>query len=339
MRLSLIALSIAATVAAPATSMAQTRKAAAMAPVPATAALSWRGPTAEQQAEIAALRKEVERTTQNLSEAKQEDDKYSGGLIKSQIQTRIETMRNTIALLEHRIRALETGARFVPMDVVATNTDPTVVQSMEKDIASSKEKIAETAAQSARYSGGLIKAQLDSTRATLEQTLAMLEQRYLMAKYGMTYVAAPAGQDARRAAATPVSTVSTVEKKPVASEPALADTIMIVNLLAKRQVKQKYDEMIVLDMDVSASGLDRPARAIKGVLKVTDLFGDEKVRINWDFDNVVTPGSVVRERGNGLKYNQFRDQDRWLAATEQQNMKVVFTVKSILYEDGTRKDF
>jgi hypothetical protein len=337
MRQILIAIAIAATLGGPAPSMAQTRKPAATAPAPATAAASWRGPTAEQQAEIAALRKEVERTTQSLREAKQEDDKYSGGLIKSQIQLRMEIMRNTIALLEHRIRALETGARFVQMEVATINTDATVLQAMEKDIASSKDKIAETASQSARYSGGLIKAQLDSTRATQEQTLAMLEQRYVMAKYGITYVAAPAGQDARRAAAA--APVSTAEEKPAASEPAVADTIMTVNLLAKRQVKQKYDEMIVLDMDVSASGLDRPARAIKGVLKVTDLFGDVKVRINWDFDNPVAPGGVVRERGNGLNYNQFRDQDRWLAATEQQNMKVVFTVKSILYEDGTRRDF
>lgn len=337
MRHSLLALAIAVTVVVPVTSIAQARKSATPTPAPTAAAPAWRGPSPEQQSEIAALRAEVQRTLQNLAEAKQEDAKYSGGLIKSQIQMRMETMRNTLVLLEHRIRALETGARFVPLDVATTSTDATIIQSLERDIASSKEKIAETAAQSARYTGGLIKAQIDSTRATQEQTLAMLEQRYLMAKYGMTFPTAPAGHEARRATAVPSPLAA--EKKPVATEPVLADTIMAVNLISKRLVKQKYEEMIVLDMDVTASGLDRPARAIKGVLKVTDLFGDEKVRINWDFDNPVAPGGVVRERGNGLKYNQFRDQDRWLSATEQQNMKVIFTVKSILYEDGTRRDF
>jgi hypothetical protein len=317
--------------------IAQVRKPGGSAPtaIPGGAAPQWRGPSPEQQAELLALRKEVDRIGQEVGAAKQQDDKYSGGLIKAQIQSRIEIMRSTLALLEHRIAALETGARFVPKEVGGVPpADATTLQSLETEIVASKERIAGTTAQSDRYIGGLIKAQIDSTRATQEQTLAMLEQRYLMAKYGMTHVAARPSTEVRTSSTTTVG-----EKKPAIKEPSLAETILTINLLSKRRVKQKYDEMLILDMDVTAAGLDRPARAIKGVLKVTDLFGDEKVLINWDFDNSLAPGGTVRERDKGLKYNQFRDQDRWLDSTEQQNMKVTFTVKSILYEDGSRRDF
>lgn len=302
----------------------------------------WRGPTPEQQAAIADMKRDVERITQQVTEAKVEDDKLIGGLVKAQIHLRIEIMRNTVALLEYRIKALETGARLVPVDVASVPPDPVVAESLERDIVAAKDKIAASKTQSDRYSGGLIKAQIDSTTATQEGTLAMLEQRQLMAKYGLTRTTLPSEQDlAQRKVGGGASALpaASSEKRAAATPPALADTILTVTLLSKRRIKQKYDEMIILDMDVAADGLDRPARAIKGMLKVTDLFGESRMNINWDFDSPVAPGGVIQQRDKGITYNQFNDRSRWLDSTEQQNMKVIFTVKSILYDDGTRRDF
>lgn len=312
-------------------------------PAKSESAPTWRGPSPEQQAAIADIKRDIEHINQQLAEAKLDDDKLAGGLVKAQIHLRMEIMRNTEALLEHRIKAMETGAKFVPVEVASAPPDPVAVESLERDIAATKDKIAASKAQSDRYSGGLIKAQIDSTRATQEGTLAMLEQRQLMAKYGLTRTTLPSEQDlAQRKGAGGSSNAAPAtgtEKKAATTAPALADTILTVNLLSKRRIKQKYDEMIILDMDVTADGLDRPARAIKGALKVTDLFGEARMNINWDFDNPVALGGVIRERDKGVKYNQFNDGSRWLDSTEQQNLKVIFTVKSILYEDGTRRDF
>lgn len=298
----------------------------------------WRGPTPEQQAAITDMKRDIGRIQQQLAEAKTEDDKLAGGLVKAQIALRMEIMRNTVALLEYRIKALETGAKFVPVEVASQPPDPVVVESIERDIAATKDKITASKAQSDRYTGGLIKAQIDSTTATQEGTLAMLEQRQLMAKYGLTRTTLPSEGDLAQRKGGSDSSPSG-DKKAVASAPALADTILTVNLLSKRRIKQKYDEMMILDMDITASGLDRPARAIKGVLKVTDLFGKPRMEINWDFDQPVAPGGVIQERDKGTKYSQFSDSSRWLDRTEQQNMKVLFTVKNILYEDGSRRDF
>lgn len=308
-------------------------------PSPQTASV-WRGPTAEQQAQIVEMKREIERFYQQLSEAKTEDEKLTGGLIKAQIGMRIEIVRNTISLLEHRIKAVETGAKFVPMEIAGSSPDASLVESIERDISATKERLADSRANSERYSGGLIKAQIESTIATQNQTLAMLEQRQLMAKYGLARTTLPSEHDlAHRKSSGVDMSGAGAERKKVSPMAAPGDGIVTVDLLSKERVKQKYDEMIVLNMNATAAGLDRPARAIKGTLKVTDLFGEIRMSIGWSFDNPIVPGGVIQERGTGVKYNQFNDASRWLDSTDQQNMRVVFTVKSILYEDGTRRDF
>lgn len=320
---------------APATGSASAAKAptAQSAPV-------WRGPSAEQQAQIVEMKREIERFNQQLAEAKAEDEKLAGGLVKAQIALRMEIVRNTISLLEHRIKAIETGAKFVPVEVAGSTPDASMMESMERDIAATKERMADNKAKSERYSGGLIKAQIESTIATQAQTLAMLEQRQLMAKYGLSRTTLPTEQDlAQKKSSGADAGSAMVERKKVAPVAGPGDGIITVELLSKERVKQKYDEMIVLNMNATAVGLDRPARAIKGTLKVTDLFGETKMSIGWSFDNPIAPGGVIQERGTGVKYNQFNDGSRWLDSTEQQNMRVVFTVKSILYEDGARRDF
>lgn len=320
---------------APATGNAPAAKAPPVQSVPI-----WRGPSAEQQAQIVEMKREIERFNQQLAEAKAEDEKLAGGLIKAQIALRMEIVRNTISLLEHRIKAIEAGAKFVPVEVAGSTPDASVVESMERDIAATKERMADNKAKSERYSGGLIKAQIESTIATQAQTLAMLEQRQLMAKYGLARTTLPTEQDlAQRKSFGADAGSAVVERKRVAPVAGPGDGIITVELLSKERVKQKYDEMIVLNMNATAVGLDRPARAIKGTLKVTDLFGETRMSIGWSFDNPIAPGGVIQERGTGVKYNQFNDGSRWLDSTEQQNMRVVFTVKSILYEDGARRDF
>ena len=89
----------------------------------------------------------------------------------------------------------------------------------------------------------------------------------------------------------------------------------------------------------TATGLDKPARAIKGTLNLQDLFGETKMRIAWTINDPINPGMATIEKGRGFEFNQFRDIHRWVRATDQKDMQATFSVKSILYEDGSRKDF
>jgi hypothetical protein len=89
---------------------------------------------------------------------------------------------------------------------------------------------------------------------------------------------------------------------------------------------------------VDLSKPDKPARAIKGVLHLQDLFGESKMKLNWSIDKQLEPGAIITEKGTGFKFNQFMSEHQWVRATDVDNMTVRFTVQSILYIDGTRKD-
>jgi len=115
--------------------------------------------------------------------------------------------------------------------------------------------------------------------------------------------------------------------------------VVEVKILKKRFAEQEYQEYIFFDLEFSATGLDKPARAIKGTLNLADLFGEVKMRVSWSVDDPLQPGGTVTERGTGFKYNQFMDDHRWVRATSQNDMTATCRVESILYQDGTRRDF
>ena len=112
-----------------------------------------------------------------------------------------------------------------------------------------------------------------------------------------------------------------------------------MKLLSKRFAEQNYQEFIWFDIEFTANGLDKPARAIKGILNLQDLFGEPKMRFNWTIDEPIKQGETIVERGTGFKYNQFIDSHQWVRATDLENMTASFAVKSILYQDGSRRDF
>ena len=245
---------------------------------------AFSGPTATQQAIIAAAREDLAATQREIGDAEAEGEKLTGGLIKVLIEARIETLRLTAAMLKQRIAALETGAVLAPVKIPSTAPDPDLAASLKQEIDAQEAKIAKTKSDADQYSGGLIRVQLLAAEATQAQTLAMLEQRYLSAKYGLTI--SPRPEEAAKGSTTLASQKagdSHREKPP-------QDSILDVSLVSKRLIDQNYGKFLVLDMDITANGLDRPARSIKGLLIFTDLFDEPKIKIEWTIDEPVEPG-------------------------------------------------
>jgi hypothetical protein len=147
--------------------------------------------TEQELAEVNALNTELTSISSDINSAQDEYDKYSGGLIKSLISVRLETIKTTKALIEQRIKALEYGA---PITISLTSMSPQPDKSAEvsEEIRLLEEEIGFAKKDADRYSGGLILAMKQSTIATQEQTLAMLKQKYLNFKYGISTQAAPA---------------------------------------------------------------------------------------------------------------------------------------------------
>ncbi|MEJ2082072.1 MAG: hypothetical protein P8Y94_07830 [Acidobacteriota bacterium] len=280
---------------------------------------------------IASLRDELNTVEKEIHAAQAEDAKYAGGLVKSLIRIRLELLKTSQELIRQRIHSLETGAP-VTITVAASKPDQELANRLKAELLVQKKKVDEAKAYSDRYSGGLVKAMAESNVATASTTLAMIDQRRLIAEYGLGFPALP----------TPDSAASPPRSAPIPTDDNagnIQDEIVTARLLKKRFAKQDYQDYIFFDIEFNAQGLDKPARAIKGVLHLQDLFGEARMHVRWTIDEPIQPGQTFEERGTGFEYNQFTDSHQWVRATDIENMTASFTVESILYADGSRHDF
>jgi hypothetical protein len=295
-----------------------------------------RGPSAEDKARIDALQAEL-KTLRSEIAAAQQASASQGGLLKALADVRVEHLRTTETLIQQRIHALESGAK-VTVAVSASSADPKLAESLAQEI-TERQKELEKARLEAASSGGLIGVMKQMTVATQEQTLAMLESRRLAAKYGLPTIVPPSSPVPLEAGTSSRAEAPRRQQAARNAEEKLRSEILSVKLLRKQFSKSDYRDFVAFDIQYSATGLDKPARAIKGVLNLKDLFGESKMRLNWTIDEPIAPGKQLIERGSGFEFNQFKSEHQWVRSMELENMTATFDVQSILYTDGTRRDF
>jgi hypothetical protein len=135
------------------------------------------------------------------------------------------------------------------------------------------------------------------------------------------------------------------EGKPAASAPADAAARVLTVVVSNKRFDPsnarsgKYEDNIWWDAEYTATGLSKPARSIKGVLKFCDLFGDPRFQVRVTIDDPIKPNAKANAQGVGIEYNQFLDTHKWLRSTELSNMTFKFDVETVLYEDGTSERF
>lgn len=304
----------------------------------------------ESQAQVQALRAELESTKKEVSAAEAQRARQSGGLLDTLVAIRLEILKTNAALIEQRIHAIESGAK-VTVEIVATKVDLERAKQLEAELAKQELKVSEAERKASASSGGLIGAMAMMSTATERNTLAILRQQYLVARFGLGPLplgAAPPtimvpGQPATRAVAEGVSGLEVPSAQTAATPTAgeskeLREQILEVTLLRKRYVKQGYSDFVSFDITFNATGLDKPARAVKGVMLFTDLFGEEKFGLRWTLEKPIAPGASYTEVGSGFDYNKFMDSHQWVRHTAMEDMKVKFRVDHILYQDGTKRD-
>lgn len=284
--------------------------------------------SAEDAALVQLLRTEQLDVRKEIDTVEVEAANYSGGLILSLLSVRLEILKTTDALISQRIVALESGAP-VNLVIPITEIDEKRASELSEQIVAARKEIVAAQAEADRYSGGLIQAVALSTVATMGQSIAMLEQERLVAKYGL--------QSPRNVDISASEQPAAVSDAPIRSE-NLRDGIISVRLLRKEYSEQDYQEYIFFDIELIANGLDKPTRAIKGKMKFQDLFGETKLSVGWTVDVPMSVGDAVTEKGMGFEYNQFIDSHQWVKNTRVEDMKAIFSVESIIYEDGSRRD-
>lgn len=295
--------------------------------------------SAEEQAQVQALRTELDATQKEVSATELQNAKFSGGLVKAQMAWRLETLKTNEALLQQRIHAIESGAK-VTVETVATKADPDRAKMLQEEMTKQELKVSEADAKASLYSGGLAGTMAVIGAATERNSLALLRQQYLVAKYGLaspqlaassTHATLPGSETAPRGGSP--------ESAPILADKDLSEQILEAKLLQKKYAKQDYQDYVFFDVAFNPSGLDKPARAIKGVLILTDLFGEQKFAVNWTIEKPVMPGTEHVEKGYGFRFNQFIESHQWARNTDKDNMKLKYRVNSILYQDGSTRTF
>ena len=130
-----------------------------------------------------ALRDEIAQVHKQIGETEQESSRYSGGLVKALIESRLQTLKQTLAMLEQRNKAWTFGLRLrYTIDGKLFQLPPGARQQLpqiEQELRDEAAKIRAQEQESAQYSGGLVQALSLSTLATMKQTQAMLDQKRL----------------------------------------------------------------------------------------------------------------------------------------------------------------
>lgn len=295
-------------------------------------------PSPEDAQKISALQAELEQVRSEVTAAESKSTSLAGGLVKALVEARLEILKTTEALIQQRIHALESGAK-ITVEVASTEPNEERAAQLQQEIDSQLAELKRAKQEAAKYDGGLVGAMKEATVATQEQSIAMLRQRYLAAKYGLPGAVLAQGSSQAPGQEIESAQPSTIPSTDIPIPNDVSSEVVVVKLLNKRFAEQEYEEFIWFDIQFTAEGLDKPARAIKGVLNLQDLFGEPKMRINWTIDQPTKPGQTLVEEGTGFEYNQFMDEHKWVRATDLSNMTASFTVRSILYQDGSRRDF
>lgn len=169
----------------------------------------------EEKALVDSLRTELQATQSELNEARAKDATLSGGLMKSLVGIRVEILGVNTGLLQQRINAIESGSPVKQVTQVGT-AEPELAKKLEAEISVAHDDLAKSRADAA-VTGGLVGVMKAAAVASKEQTLALLQQRYLVAKYGLSLPTPTA----------PVARAATVEANaptaPSSSGPLLAE--------------------------------------------------------------------------------------------------------------------
>lgn len=121
-----------------------------------------------------------------ITEAEAESVRYESGLIRTQIELRLQTLRATEAMLEQRALADKSGATFT-YSLAGVAPDERREAELLEDLVAARQQLLNLEADASKYSGGLVQAMALVAVATQQQTIALLEQGYLAAHYGLAY--------------------------------------------------------------------------------------------------------------------------------------------------------
>jgi len=279
------------------------------------------------------LQNEIAGLEQQLKEAKAESVKYTGGLIKTLIDSRIQILEHTKTMLEQRLAAgnyrlkinyTVNGKEYVPV----ANKDE-ILKKLESETLRVVQEMELNQKEADQYSGGLIRITKLSIVALNQQQLAMLDMKRCAVIYDIPLFTFEG--------ASPASVGgSTAPSIPVPSEETLAeiDGMFTVKLTGKRVFEANYSDHLGLKL-LLTNNTEKDIKAVQGVIIFSDLFDSEILRIRITMEENVPAGQTLKNNDYSIKLNQFNAEHNRLKTIDIKNLKMRFEVHGIIFKDGT----
>lgn len=114
--------------------------------------------------------------------------------------------------------------------------------------------------------------------------------------------------------------------------------LLSVVLVTKKNSMGEYSQRWVGMELAYENKSDKDIQGVKGILKITDIFGDKILNVKWSYDGGVQAKQTTVEKRAGIDINQFKDSDMKLWNTDFDKLKSTFEISTIIFKDGTKID-
>lgn len=140
------------------------------------------------------LKSDIQNINKNIELAQKDEQVYSGGLIKSLITVRLETLKSTKAMLEQKDNGL---SRFIPVSYTIDGTQysapknkKAILTALTSDLNDLKKQLSKAEKISSNYRGGMLKVLALTQVETLKNSISFLQLKQLLLKYDIPFYAA-----------------------------------------------------------------------------------------------------------------------------------------------------
>lgn len=284
--------------------------------------------TKAQEFDPQPLLNEIAGLGQQIKDAKIESEKYTGGLIKALLDSRIQILEYTKAMLEQRLAAgnyrvkinyTVEGKEYIP----AANKDE-ILKNLESEALTVTQEMERAQKEADQYSGGLVRAMKLSTVATYQQQLAMLEMKRCALIYDIPLFAFEEGT------ALPAESPAAPTEESVAE----IDSMFEVKLTGKHVFEANYSDNLGFNL-LLINHTEKDIKAVQGVLIFTDLFDSEILRVRITLEEDIPAGKTVKDNDHSIELNKFSSEHQRLRTIDVKNLKMWLEVHGIIFKDGS----
>jgi hypothetical protein len=128
-----------------------------------------------------------------------------------------------------------------------------------------------------------------------------------------------------------------MQAKHAARQDELARMLSVTLVSKKNKVREDGQRFVAFEI-AYANKTDRDIREVKSSLKLSNIYGDAIIDLNWSYDGTISVNQTVVDRDAGVDINTSSDAQVELWDTDFEKLKSTFQIKTIIFKDRTSVD-